>query len=191
MNNTLELIRSIRSTDNPAVRAAELSFYISDGLNSGRLNIYEAYLLQWDKLKFERDSYTLPAWNVKVRISTCVELLNQRLTALALGDNKGAERAMEWGSEALRLCAENRPHYIMDRYEEYITAENSDTALLKELLKIRQSRSDLDFDKGPFHMELFPYDYFEPEIFLLEGKTNSENTIENDTENILVEISLI
>ena len=49
----------------------------------------------------------------------------------------------------------------------------------------------MDFDKGPFHMELFPYDYFELEIFLLEGKTNSENTIENDTENILVEISLI
>ena len=191
MNNTLELIRSLRSTDNPAVRAAELSFYISDGLNSGRLNIYEAYLLQWEKLKFERDSHTLPAWNVKVRVSTCVELLNQRFTALALGDNKGAERAMEWGSEALRLCAENRPHYIMDRYEEYIKAENSDTALLKELLKIRQSRSDLDFDSGPFHMELFPYDYFEPEKCLLERKTYVKNIIGADTEELLVELNLI
>lgn len=191
MNNAYELVQSLRSTDNPAVRAAELSFYISDGLKSGKLNIYEAYLLQWEKLKFERDSYTLPAWNVKVRISACVELLNQRLIALALGDNKGAERAAEWGGEALRLCAEKRPHYIMDGYTDFITAQRSNTALLKELLKIRRSRFDLDFDKGPFHTELFPYDYFEPEKFLLENKQNNENNINSDTENILVEISLI
>lgn len=191
MNNAYELVQSLRSTDNPAVRAADLSYYISDGLKSGRLNIYEAYLLQWEKLKFERDSYTLPAWNVKVRISTCVELLNQRLTAMALGDNKGAERTAEWGGEALRLCAENRPHYIMDSYTDFITAERSNTALLKELLKIRQSCSDLDFDKGPFHTELFPYDFFEPEKFLLERKTYVKNIIGADTEDILVELNLI
>lgn len=166
MNNASALIQSLNGTNNPAVRAAKLSFFISDGLKSGALNIYEAYLIQWEKIGFER-AYTLPAWGGRVRIASCVELLNQRLTALALGDGAGAERTAELGAKALRLCAEKRPHYIMDKYEEYITLQNNSAPLLRALSEVRRDASRMELDKGPLHTELFPYGFFEPENVLL------------------------
>lgn len=97
-NDINKIIQDIKYTNNPTLKAMKLSFYLSDRLKNHNLNIYEAYLLEGEIINYMRDGYMLPAWNGWVQISTCLELLNQRLLALAFGDMGYANQLKVWGN---------------------------------------------------------------------------------------------
>ncbi len=61
MSDILNLVSDVKAADNPTLKEAKLSFYISDGLKDQKLNLYEAYLLQQEVIHFARDGYILPA----------------------------------------------------------------------------------------------------------------------------------
>lgn len=81
------IIQAVKGTDNPKLKAARLSLYLSNMLREKEINIYEAYLLNGEVINYEREGYILPAWNGWVSISTCLEFMNQRLLALAFKDH--------------------------------------------------------------------------------------------------------
>lgn len=190
LNNILNVINEVKEEEHPAVKASKLKFYISDNLRNKKLNIYEAYLLQCEVISYTRDSYLMPAWNNKVQISTCLEILNQKLLALAFNDMNYVNLLKEWGIEALHLCGEKRTHYIMDKYDKFLNINYDSKDLLLELLNIRKKYDLMSYDDGPYHVEVFPAHYFEPERILLEGiDLSKEKFISKDTETILIELS--
>ena len=202
MSGISGLIQDIKKTENPTLKAAKLSFYISDGLKEQKLDIYEAYLLQQEVLSYAREGYLLPAWNTKVRIAACLALLNQRLLALAFHDRNYARLLKEWGLEAYDLCAERRAHYIMSRYRDFLNIDHTGAddpgrpdcaheGLLRELLNVRGNYGRLSDRDGPYHVEVFPYHYFETERILLEkAYPDKEEQLSGDTEEILIELSI-
>lgn len=190
-NNVKRVIQSVKNINNPTVKAKNLSFYLSDCLKIKKINIYEAYLLQWEIINYSRDGYILPAWNGRVQISTCLAILNQKLLALIFNDVNCAKQLENWGEEALDLCCERRTHYIMDRYIEFLNVRPDDTSLLRDLLTVRDNYATLNDSEGPYHVEVFPYHYFEPERMLLEKiNMNKEKSIGIDTETMLIELNV-
>ena len=189
-NNILNLIQTIKEATNPAIKAHELTFYIADGFRNQKLNLYEAYLLNWEVINYTRDSYTLPAWSRRVQISTCLALLNQKLLALAFRDKDCVQQLEKWGMEALRICGEKRSHYIMDRYHEFIMLDYNREDLLKELFKIREMYNTMSDEQGPYHVEVFPYHYFAPEKILLDHiDLSKEKCISENVEAILIALN--
>lgn len=190
-NNVKKVIQSVKNVNNPTVKAKTLSFYLSDCLKINKINIYEAYLLQWEIINYLREGYIVPAWNGRVQISTCLAILNQKLLALIFNDVNCAKQLENWGKEALELCGERRTHYIMDRYVDFLHIGVNDVGLLRELLSVRENYTAMSDDDGPYHVEVFPYHYFEPEKILLEKRNlNSEKNIGIDIETILVELNV-
>ncbi len=108
----------MKSIDNPNIKATKLSWYVTDLLKKDALTIYEAYLLHGEILNCKREGYKLPAWNGRVQVSNCLEIINQKLLAIVFGEPEYAEVLKEWGREALQLCKENRTRCIMDRFED-------------------------------------------------------------------------
>ena len=51
---------------------------------------------------------------------------------------------------------------------EFLNVNTDDTGLLRELLTVRENYATLSDEEGPYHVEVFPYHYFEPERILLE-----------------------
>ncbi len=190
-NTILNMIQSIRESNNPILKATILSKYISDGLRNQKLSLYEAYLLQWEVINDTREWYILPAWNGKVQISICLALLNQKLLAHAFRDSNCIQLLRQWGLEAFRLCAERRAHYIMDRYYDYLDIDcERNEHLLKEMLDVRERYDVMSYDDGPYHVECFPYHYFEPERILLEKMDlRNEMLVTEDVEKILIELN--
>ncbi len=190
-NDNIKLIQAVKSVDNPNIKAIKLSWYVTDLLKKDALTIYEAYLLHGEILQYKREWYKLPAWNGRVQISNCLEIINQRLLAIAFGEQEYAEVLKDWGREVFQLCKEKRTHYIMDKFEEFINMDENDEALLQELLDVRKKYTKLSFNKGPCHMEVFPYHYFEPERILFEKRDlTGEKVMNKDIETILVELSI-
>ena len=188
--DTNKMIQAVKGTDNPKLKAADLSFYLSNKLKEKEISIYEAYLLNGEVINYEREGYILPAWNGRVSISTCLELMNQRLLALAFKDDKYANVLKEFGLEALRLCKEKRSHCIMDRYVEYININADSVDLLQRLYDFRQDYEELDYDEGPYHVEVFPYHYYEPEKLLLDKEDlQHRKNVSADIETLLIELN--
>ena len=187
----LYMIQDIKETENPILKADILSFHISDGLRNQKLNLYEAYLLQWEVLNNTRDGYILPAWNRKVQISTCLALLNQKLLAEAFRDDSCVRLLRQWGMEAFQLCSEKREHYIMDRYNDFLDInQDHGEDLLKDMLNVRNRYDEMSDSDGPYHIECFPYHYFAPEIILLEKTDLSrEKTVSEEVETIVIELN--
>ncbi len=97
-------------------------------------------------LNCKREGYKLPAWNGRVQVSNCLEIINQRLLAIVFGEPEYAEVLKEWGREAFQLCRGNRTHYIMDRFEEFINMDENDAVLLQELLDVRKKYTKWNFN---------------------------------------------
>ncbi len=190
-NDIIKVIQAIKDTDNPKIKAYKLTSYLSDLLKKQKITIYEAYLLNGEILNYMREWYRLPAWNGWVQISTCLEIFNQRLLAVAFKEMEYADLLKKWGREALQLCTEKRQHYIIDRFAEFMDIDENSDALLQELLDIRKKYMSLSDNKGPYHIEAFPYHYFEPEKVLLEKKDmTGEKSISTDIETLLVELNI-
>ena len=117
--------------------------------------------------------------------------MNQKLLALTFNDVNCAKQLEDWGKETLDLCCERRTHYIMDRYIEFLNVSTDNTGLLRELLTVREKYATLSDEEGPYHVEVFPYLYFEPERILLEKTNmNKEKNIGTDIETILIELNV-
>lgn len=192
MKEELEnILQEVKNTDNPSIKAMSLSVHLSNMLRENRINIYEAYLLQAEIINYEREGYTLPAWNDTVQISTCIAILNQRLLALVFKDDKYAHSLREVGIEALHLCQEKRTHYIMDSYIEFMNINDEADNLLHKLYNIRKKYKSLNYEKGPYHIEEFPYHYYEPEKMLLDKKDlQNMKTVSADIETLLIELNI-
>lgn len=192
--NIDELLEMINQTENKSILAAELSWFISDALKTNSINIYEAYLLNGEVLANRRKSYLQPAWNEKVQISTCLGILNQRLMALVFRKTLYAKQLKEWGLEAFKICGEKRPHYIMDRYREFIdinVSSDNDVELLRELINIRERYDFCSYDEGPYHNEVFPYEDFEPENLLINHISIDEKEVREEIQNVLIELGCL
>lgn len=185
-----QILQDVRNTDNPVIKAIRLSVHLSKMLKENEINIYEAYLLHGEIINYRREGYILPAWNGTVQISTCLAILNQRLLALAFKDDKYADLLKEFGIEALHLCKEKRAHYVMDSYVEFINIKDQSNNLLQKLCSIRENYNSLSDDEGPYHVEEFPYHYYEPEKILLGTKDmQNEKSISADIETLLIELN--
>lgn len=191
-NTVLNMIQNIKETNNPILKASILSAYISDGMRNQKLGLYEAYLLQWEVINDTRQWYVLPAWSGTVQISTCLALLNQKLLAHIFRDSSCIQLLRQWGMEAFGLCAERRAHYIMDRYHDYLEIDHRQNEyLLEEMLHVRKNYDTMSFEDGPYHVDIFPYHYFEPEKILLEKTDLSgEMSVSEDVETILMEVNI-
>lgn len=190
----IDLVNSIKSKTNPGIIASEISHFVLESMRKGNISLYEAYMVNYESLKFNRLWYTQPAWGGRSRISRCLDILNQKLLAHVFGENFNSNRMREWGLEAFRLSNEKRKHYIMDRYSMFLDA-NEQPQLLKELLKYRHNYEKLNFDNGPYHIESFPYSHYSPEEILLDtlslDKYRSNMNLNEEIENLIVEINLI
>ncbi len=185
------LIETVKAQTNPGNRGLHIGIFVSQGLRGKEINLYEAYLLSGFKMEFTRLSYVQPAWPDRVHISILVELLNLRLLAAALEEKREEEHWIEYAKEAYSMNQEKRPHYILDRYPEYLE-ETIPPGALKSLANVRASRSK-PFNKGPYHTEVFPYDECRCEELLLQGETlrRGDKEIRGAIENLLVELALI
>lgn len=185
-----KILQDVRSTDNPSIKALYLSVYLSDALKESKINIYEAYLLHGEIINYIREGYILPAWNGKAGISECIAILNQRLLALVFKDDEYANVLKEFGHEALKLCIAKRAHYILDNYEEYLNIDDKSTDWLQKLYNVRKKHNSLSYEKGPYHIEEFPFHYYEPEKMLLD-KIDLQNmkSISDDIETLLIELN--
>lgn len=186
-----KILLDVRGTDHPSIKANELSVFLSKMLKEKSIDIYEAYLINGEVINYEREGYTLPAWNGIVNISRCLAILNQRMLALAFKDDEYASVLKEFGLEALHLYKGKRAHYIMDHYIEYININDESKDLLQFLYDIRQDYNELSFDDGPYHNELFPYDYYIPEKILLDKEElQNRKNVSSDIEELLIELNI-
>lgn len=181
----------IKQESNPLVIANKISYFLSNALREDKISLFEAYLLNMEELRFRRMGYTQTTWNGRVRISTCLSIINQKLLSQIFGEDIVAEKLKGWGLEAYKLNKEKREHYIIDNFNLYLDAQNS-PELLKKLVDVRKNYEKLSDDKGPFHNEVFPYHYYSPEDILL-GNTEMnvlEKTLNSNIEELLVELNL-
>lgn len=195
MNNYItNLLSKVKEQKNPLLIANEISYFLSDALRQNRLNLYEAYLLNDEVIRFRRLGYTKPAWNGRVRITTCIDLLNQKLLADGFDEDISANKYYRWGLEVFNLNIEKRSHYIMDKYNEYLEAKGHKD-LLTKLLEIRQNYDKLSFDEGPYHNESFPYHFYSPEEILLNEEERRKHldkkNLNEDIEELIVQLSIL
>lgn len=184
------LVESIRGRTSPGSRSVELRVFVSKALREKEISLYEAYLLSGMGMEFEHLAYTQPAWSNRVRISILLELLNLRLLAAGFGERVEEGHWAAYAREAYAMNREKRPHYILDRYPDYL-GETIPPEALQALAEVRARRSK-PFGKGPYHTEVFPYDECNCEEFLLQGKSlPGDKELSGAVENLLVELALI
>jgi len=185
------LVEDVKAQTNSGSRGLSIGIFVSKGLRSKEINLYEAYLLSATKMEFTRLSYVQPAWPDRVRISILLELLNLRLLAALFEEKREEEQWIKYAKEAYSMNQERRPHYVLDHYPEYLQ-ETISPEFLQSLKDVRSSRSK-PFDKGPYHTEVFPYNKCKCEELLLQGKTlpARNKKVSGVVENLLVQLALL
>lgn len=178
------------SESNPLIVADAITIFISDGLRNGTISLYSAFLLNHDVLRLRRLGYRQPAWQCRLSISGVLALYMQYLFGLAIGEAKVATVVSGWLGADVSLIAEKRDHYIREYLGRLPDIEPS-REQLTELSRIRSEYPTLSDDDGPYHTEVFPYDYFSPEDVLL-GRSSAgvdKSRIEPDAESLMLAIS--
>ena len=185
------LLASLAETPNPGVRSVEIGGYLRDARKDHQLTLYEQYVLEMEKLSYERLAWTQPGWSRQVSISDLIKILNLKMMALLFQEKEAAEMWDAWGLEAYRLNQEKRPHYIRDDYLSFLRAAGKPDALAK-LLAVRKSRRR-PFDKGPYHDEYYPGEQCTYEEMLLQGRffQVEDRQIRGEIEALLVELYLL
>lgn len=189
-----KLLEEIKKESNPLNIAVEISSFVADFLQNGEISLYEAYSVYWEVIKYERMGYLQLTHRNSVRITTCITILNQKLLADIFDDRAASNKLKEWAVEAYKLNKEKRHHYIMDRFMEFLNA-NENPKLLEELLQVRKNYDKLSFDDGPYHNEEIPYDCYSFEEILLDNESlrnfRENKTLSEEIENLIVEINLL
>src|SRR6516225_4068410 len=101
--------------DNPALQAGGLTYYISDRLRSGSLDIHSAFQLHHEAVRIERFSYRQPAWGHKLYIRGLYKIIMHSLTGRALGCMEQAKIAEDWFVEDVPLLRDQTHHPVVDR----------------------------------------------------------------------------
>lgn len=189
-----ELLEELKKEDNPLNIAIEISSFVAELFRNGQMTLYEAYSVYWEAIKYERKGYLQLTHRNYVRISTCITILNQKLLADIFDDRAASNMLKQWAVEAYKLNNEKRPHYIIDRFMEFLSA-NERPELLEELLQVRKNYEKLSFNDGPYHCEEFPYDCYSFEEILLDNELlksfRNNKTLSEEIENLIVEINLL
>ena len=175
---------------NPLIVADAIRFFISDGLRDESISLYSAFLLNQDELRLRRMGYRQPAWRSRLSLSGVLALYMQYLFGLAVGEADVTRTVASWLEEDIPLLGEKRKHYICGYLAGLPAIEPSREQLI-ELSKIRSRYEVLSDDDGPYHTEVFPYDYFSPEDVLLGRSPASvkAGTIEPEVESLMLAIS--
>jgi len=175
---------------NPLIVADAIGYFISNELREKRISLYSAFLLHQDELRLRRLGYRQPAWHSRLSISGVLALYMQYLFGLAAGEANVARTVALWLEEDFPLLAEKRKHYIREYLAQLPVIEPSRDQLM-ELSRIRSKYEELSFDDGPYHTEVFPYDYYSPEDALLGHSTLSieKGKIEPEVEELMIAIS--
>lgn len=183
---TLDLERE----ENPLIVADEVGIFVSDALRDERISLHSAFLLNQDVLRIRRLAYRQPAWQYQLSLSGVLALFMQYLFGLAIEESNVTETVAAWLHEDLPYLGDKRGHYIR-KYLNHLTAAKPSEEQLIELSEIRSQYATLADEDGPFHTEVFPYDYFSPEDALL-GRSVAllkRGTIEPDVEELMLRIS--
>ena len=184
------LLTKIKPIEHPVLIGLRISYFIADALKQRTLSLYECFLLNDEYLDFQRTGYIQPAWNFKVSIKICIELLNQALLARIFNEADLLKKYTEWGMEAYRLNGEKRKHYILDSYPKLLDV-NEHRDLLEDLVKVRNRFPNIGDSYDPCHVESFPYEFYSPEGILLgHDKTEHPKDVSNEIANLIGEIVL-
>ena len=159
--------------DHPLIQADELSIYISSRLRDGGVDLYSAFLLEHEARRIRRNGYLQPAWNHRLSISGLLQIYMLCLTASAFGADKMAAAAEDWFRDDISRLQEPRTHFFADRLSDG-RALITDGAFLQLLSEMRDRYDSLNDDEGPFHVEVFPWDYAAPERELLKPGSQAQ-----------------
>ena len=176
--------------ENPLIVADAVRQYISDQLRQDGISLYSAFLLNQDELSLRRIGYRQPAWCHQLSLSGVLALYMQYLFALAVGEASTAGTIAAWLKEDSPLLGIQRNHYIENHIADLSQTEPTAERLI-ELSRIRSQYAELSDADGPFHTEVFPYDYYSPEDALLGNSTTKveKGALEAEVENLMLELS--
>lgn len=185
-----------RIEEKPALQADSLNLYIHARLRSASIDIHSAFQLHHEAVRFGRLSYRQPAWGQKLYLRGIIQILMHGLTAHALGCIDQAKITEDWFIEDLPLLREIRPHYIGDQLNQgrQLFHDDNFIRLLADTRRLCNEKSlrGEDLPDGPYHFDVFPYDYAVPEQELLFPGTCLEfdktAPFDPDVEAILVKL---
>jgi hypothetical protein len=180
-----------KSDDNPRVQAGALTRYVSDRIHAGDIDLYSAFQLAHEAVRIHRFSYRQSSWGWTVGIRDLQMTYMLTLTARGLGCSQQAEIAEAWFMEDIPLLDEKRKHHFTEGLadgKKLLT----DRRFLEQLGAIRRDYDRISDDDGPFHVEVFPYDFAEPEQEVLNPGSRQEfkhsGSIDSEIEEVLVEL---
>ena len=79
----------------------------------------------------------------------------------------------------------------MNRYSDFMNIDYNSLDLLDELSFMRENCKHLEFEEGPFHFDVFPYDFFEPENEIRNNsKIDCSKSVSAYVEKMLVDLNL-
>lgn len=174
---------------NPLIVADEINILVSYGLQNDSFSLYSAFLLNQDVLRLRRMGYRQPAWRCRLSISGVLALYMQYLFGLAVGETSVAGAVAGWLEQDFPLLGEKRDHYIRE-YLGRLSAIEPSREQLSKLSRIRADYTTLSNDDGPYHTEVFPYEYFSPEDALL-GRSSAiveRGEIEPEVEELMIRL---
>lgn len=184
-------METIEGTSNPGIIASALGILIARGLRHHHLNLYEAYLLNMEALRFARKHYVQPAYHCTVHLGDLLAILNQRLMAIAYGDLDAAQLLLQWGREAKLALKESRPHVVGDRFEDFLDPANSEA--MEILANLRTQYDSLSDDEGPYPVEKFPFEACAPELLATDKTLRLQcckKEVRNEASELLVAIGM-
>jgi hypothetical protein len=177
--------------ENPRVQAGALSDYVSDRIHAGDINLYSAFQLQHEAVRIHRLSYRQPSWGWTVGIRDLQMIFMLALTARALRCDQQAKIAEDWFMEDIAFLDEKRKHHFTERLADGKKLF-TDRRFLEQLATIRRDYDNISDVDGPFHVEVFPYDFAEPEQEILNPGSRQEfkhsGVMDSEVEEILVEV---
>ena len=175
---------------NPLIVADAVGIFISDGLRAENISLYSAFLLNQDVLRLRRRGYRQPAWQSALSLSGVLALYMQYLFGMTVGETSIVRTVALWLEEDTPLLGEHREHYIRNILTPISAIDPSEEQLIK-LSEIRSKYMELSGDDGPYHTEVFPYDYYSPEDVLLgqSGAAAGKGQIEPDVEELMLALA--
>ena len=85
------LLAELAETPNPSVRGNAIGYYLRDARKDHKLTLYEQYVLETEKLSYERLAWTQPGWSRRTGISDLIKVLNVKMMALLFQEKEAAE----------------------------------------------------------------------------------------------------
>jgi hypothetical protein len=150
--------------------------------------LHAAIQFQHEALKLRSYNWERPSSKIKVTYQTVLETVRLLFCWRALG-SPAACSAAELVRSATRFCSESRDHHLSPFWTGLRAGEGSE-ALRRHLLG---AGARGPFDRGPFAVDVFPYEAFEPER-LLEQPRGAPVPLEEmapELEDLLVDLAVV